>query len=245
MSIRPLVNADAPPLDAVILLRGEPDYSVILYRGSWALLPPQVKIDYGAYPNMNGRCALRCLAHGAMKHHRSVMSKTEPPKDDEANPAKVITFPKKPAPKADQRRFEARWGRPVADRGYTMLPAVLIRAQHRLGLSPEEFNALLHLVYHWWDPDNNPFPAKATIAARMDKSPQTVRRYLKALEDAGFIRRIERFETHKGQTSNEYDLSGLVAKLEVIAIEEAKVAQENAMRTTNVERRNNRRSAPA
>jgi len=155
----------------------------------------------------------------------------------------VVPFPKGGS-KNDKRRFETRWGRPVADRGYTMLPAVLIRAQHRLGLTPEEFNALLHLVYHWWDPDNNPFPAKATIAARMDKSPQTVRRYLKALEDAGFIRRIERFETHKGQTSNEYDLSGLVQKLAVIAIEEGKVAQENAARTTNVERRNSRRRAP-
>jgi len=159
-----------------------------------------------------------------------------------ASDAEVIEFPKAKTSKADQRRFEARWGKIVADRGYTMLPAVLIRAQHRLGLSPEEFNALLHLVYHWWEPAHNPYPAKATIAARMDKSPKTVQRYLKALEDAGFIRRIERFEPAKGQTSNEYDLSGLVAKLTVIAIEEVKVAKENAARASNVERRNSRRS---
>lgn len=182
------------------------------------------------------------LANWGWGGHPNVMTEiTTPP--NEATDTKVVPFPK-PAAKADQRRFEARWGRPVADRGFTMLPAVLIRAQHRLGLTPEEFNALLHLVYHWWDPENNPFPAKATIAARMDKSPQTVRRYLKALEDAGFIRRIGRFEPHKGQTSNEYDLSGLVEKLTVIAVEEAKVAQENAKRTTNVERRNSRRGAP-
>jgi Helix-turn-helix domain len=151
--------------------------------------------------------------------------------------AEVIKFPKANASKADQRRFEARWGKQVADRGYTMLPAVLIRAQHRLGLSPEEF------VYHWWEPDHNPFPAKATIAARMDKSPKTVQRYLKALEDGNFIQRIERFEKNKGQTSNEYDLSGLVNKLAAIAAEEAKVARENAARMTNVERRNSRRGA--
>jgi predicted transcriptional regulator len=177
-------------------------------------------------------------------HSNAMTEPTNPTENNPAPEAEVIKFPKANASKADQRRFEARWGKQVADRGYTMLPAVLIRAQHRLGLSPEEFNALLHLVYHWWEPDHNPFPAKATIAARMDKSPKTVQRYLKALEDGGFIQRIERFEKNKGQTSNEYDLSGLVNKLAAIAAEEAKVAQENAARTTNVERRNNRRGAP-
>ena len=167
---------------------------------------------------------------------------TTPPTSEPAAEAEVIAFPKAKTTKADQRPFEARWGKIVADRGYTMLPAVLIRAQHRLGLAPEHFNALLHLVYHWWEPDNNPYPAKATIAARMDKSPKTVQRYLRALEDAGLVRRIERFEGNKGQTSNEYDLSGLVKKLEVIAAEEAKVAEENKARTSNVERRNSRRS---
>lgn len=166
---------------------------------------------------------------------------TTPPTSEPSAEAEVIAFPKAKAAKADQRRFEARWGKTVAGRGYTMLPAVLIRAQHRLGLEPEHFNALLHLVYHWWEPDNNPYPAKATIAARMDKSPKTVQRYLKALEDAGLIRRIERFEANKGQTSNEYDLSCLVKKLEVIAAEEAKVAEENKARATSVERRNSRR----
>lgn len=166
-----------------------------------------------------------------------------PPITEPAADAEVIAFPKAKASKADQRRFEARWGKPVAERGYTMLPAVLIRAQHRLGLEPEHCNALLHLVYHWWEPDHNPYPAKATIAARMDKSPKTVQRYLKALEEAGLIRRIERFEANKGQTSNEYDLSGLVGKLAVIAAEEAKVAQENKARITDVERRNSRRGA--
>lgn len=168
---------------------------------------------------------------------------TTPPNSEAPAEAEVIAFPKPKASKADQRRFEARWGKVVADRGYTMLPAVLIRAQHRLGLEPEHFNALLHLVYHWWEPDNNPYPAKATIAARMDKSPKTVQRYLKSLEEAGLIRRIERFEANKGQTSNEYDLSGLVGKLAVIAAEEAKVAEENKARATNVERRNSRRGA--
>ena len=43
--------------------------------------------------------------------------------------------------------------------------------------------------------------------------------------------------------SNEYDLSGLVGKLAVIAAEEAKVAEENKARTSSVERRNGRRGA--
>jgi predicted transcriptional regulator len=167
------------------------------------------------------------------------MSKKPTPGDGPAKSAEVISFPK--AAKSDQRRADERWGKGVMGRGYTIVPALLIRAQHRLGLSPEHFNTLLQLIYHWWEAGNNPHPAKALIASRMDKSEKQVQRYLKALENAGFIRRIERYHTNKGQTSNEYDLSGLAAKLALIAAEEEKVTTENKQRQTNVERRTNRR----
>jgi Mn-dependent DtxR family transcriptional regulator len=38
-----------------------------------------------------------------------------------------------------------------------------------------------------------PFPAKDTIARRMGKSPRQVQRYITELEEAGFIKRVERF----------------------------------------------------
>lgn len=196
--------------------------------------------DLGPAPNMTMGLVRSSIEYNDFEAYSYPMTET-PPNPSTPTDAEVIAFPKTKASKADQRRFEARWGKLVAGRGYTMLPAVMIRAQHRLGLEPEHFNALLHLVYHWWEPDNNPYPAKATIAARMDKSPKTVQRYLKALEDSGLIRRIVRFEAHRGQTSNEYDLSGLVQKLAVIAADEAKVSEENKTRASSVERRSNRR----
>lgn len=45
-------------------------------------------------------------------------------------------------------------------------------------------------------------------------SPRQIQRHLTDLEIAGFIKRVERFGTHKGQQSNEYDLDGLVKKLQ-------------------------------
>ena len=66
------------------------------------------------------------------------MSGSDPTSDTETA-AEVIAFPKVKAAKADQRRFEARWGKSVADRGYTMLPAVLIRASAPAGAGARAF----------------------------------------------------------------------------------------------------------
>ena len=156
--------------------------------------------------------------------------------------AQVIDLSSK-LPQRDQRQADRRWGREVMARGYTILPALMIRAQHRLGLSPEHFNVLAQLAYHWWTAGDDPHPSKKTIAGRIGKSEKQVQRYCRELENAKLIRRDPRFQTGKGQTSNSYDLSGLVARLQVIADEDAVAAAETAKRRQSIERRGNRREA--
>ncbi len=49
----------------------------------------------------------------------------------------------------DARRpssLEAIWGKQVATHGYTAIPAILIRAQGRLGLSPLKFSIVVQLL---------------------------------------------------------------------------------------------------
>jgi predicted transcriptional regulator len=130
---------------------------------------------------------------------------------------------------------KSRWSSNVMDRGYTIIPTILLWGQGRLDLTPDELNVLLQIISHWFYKGNDPHPSKATIATRMDRDPRTVQRHLTSLENKGFIKRIERFKPSKGQDSNAYELSGLAAKLESIAGDFAKVSEMNKKRRRKVE----------
>lgn len=116
--------------------------------------------------------------------------------------------------KEKQQASEKKWGKAVIDLGFSIFPSLIFRAQARLGLSPVQLVVLLHLADYWWQKERMPFPSKAAIAERLQLSSRQIQRYLTELENGGYIKRIERFAGHKGQQSNEYDLSGLVAKLQ-------------------------------
>lgn len=127
------------------------------------------------------------------------------------NTAEIVPLPRK---KEGQQSSEKKWGKGVIDLGFSVLPSMIFQAQARLGLNPAQLVVLLHLADYWWQKENMPHPSKKTLADRMSVNPRTVQRYLTELEDGGFIKRIERFAGHKGQTSNQYDLTGLVKKLQ-------------------------------
>lgn len=116
-----------------------------------------------------------------------------------------------------------------------MLPNLLLQAQGRLKIKPAPFNVLVQIVFHWWDADKDPYPAKETIARRMGLSARQVQRYLTELEDAGFIKRIERYSGKKAQLANGYSLDGLVEKLKEIEPEFKKMAEQKKIRQRKVE----------
>lgn len=136
---------------------------------------------------------------------------------------------------AKPKKRKDKWPDAVLSRGYSMIPAILLWGQAKMGLKPDELNVLLQLISHWWSADHDPHPAKDTIARRMGKDARTVQRHLTTLETKGFIKRVQRFKRHKGQDSNGYDLSGLIAKLEAIAPEFEKVTDQNRRRRAKAE----------
>jgi hypothetical protein len=69
----------------------------------------------------------------------------------------------------------------------------------------------------------------------MGKSPRQIQRYLTELEEAGLIKRIERFKGHKAQTTNGYALDGLVAKLKEIEPQFQKAVEQRKLRQKKVE----------
>ena len=113
---------------------------------------------------------------------------------------------------------------------------MLFRAQARLGLTADEFNVVLQLVAHWWDANEDPRPAKDTIAERMGKDPRTIQRYITGLEQKGLVKRIPRFRPGRGQGANAYSLEGLVTRLEELEPEFRKVIEQNRIRRRRVER---------
>jgi predicted transcriptional regulator len=140
------------------------------------------------------------------------------------NTAQVLTLH---TPKETQHQSEKKWGKAVIGYGFSILPVLLFRAQARLGLDSNQMLVLLHLADHWWYQDNLPYPSKATLAGRMGLSERTVQRCITQLQKGGFLARRERFATHKGQLSNEYDLSGLVEKIQKLEPEFRAAREQN------------------
>jgi len=123
--------------------------------------------------------------------------------------AVVPLHPKKPKNQASEKK----WGKSVIDLGFSIIPSLIFRAQARLGLNPTQLAVLLQLADYWWDEQRHPYPSKKTLGERLSLSPRQVQRYIAELEDAGLVKRLDRYAAHKGRLSNQYDLSGLVARL--------------------------------
>jgi hypothetical protein len=139
----------------------------------------------------------------------------------------VIAMPARPSAAA-AKMSERKWGREAMNvRGFCLFPSLLLQAQARLKMTPTHLALVLHLSDFWWDANRKPWPSKGKLAKRVGLSPRHVQRQIAELEAMGYVRRIERRHPLKGKVSNEYDLSGLVARLKDLAIE-FKAADEEA-----------------
>ena len=124
------------------------------------------------------------------------------------------------------REMERRWGKVTLEPGFVLLPSALLRGQSRLKLDATELVVLAHLVDHWWTAKEMPFPSKRRLAERMGVSEKTVQRAVARLEAEKLVRRVARHYSAGGQTSNLYDLSGLVTRLQDIAGDMVKARDE-------------------
>ena len=134
-----------------------------------------------------------------------------------------------------QQASEKKWGKTVLKLGFNILPSLILKAQRRLGLNPTQLTLFIHLTDFWWDVDRIPWPSVGLLSERTGLSPRQIQRYLKELENAGLVMRLERTAPHKGKLSNYYDLSGLVKKLQDLApefLEAEEVAKETRKKVT-------------
>lgn len=155
--------------------------------------------------------------------------------DDDENVEKLDGRRKKGT--EETKLLDQKWGKKTMEVGYTVLPVALLRGQARLKIGMNELAVLVHLIDHWWKPDGMPYPKKQTIAERLGISPKTVQRAIVNLEREGLLIRKERYSNAtKGRTSNEYDLSPLVDRLQPIANDMAAAAAEAKAKRKAAER---------
>jgi DNA-binding Lrp family transcriptional regulator len=69
----------------------------------------------------------------------------------------------------------------------------------------------------------------------MGKSPRQVQRYITELEEAGLIKRIERFSGKKSQINNGYSFAGLIQKLKALEPEFTKAAEQKKLKFKKLE----------
>lgn len=138
----------------------------------------------------------------------------------------VVPFPSK-----DLKESEKKWSKAVMKHGYCIFPSILLQAQGRLGVNAQEMIVLLQLAEHWWKASGQVFPSKEVIAQRIGLSTKQVQRHVKRLEELKLVTRSPRYNSNGSQSSNLYDLQGLVDKLKSIEPDIAKVKELKAEAT--------------
>ena len=108
------------------------------------------------------------------------------------------------------RTNEKKWGKPLMEAGWTLLPNAVLVRQAALGLTSTDMNILLHLMAYWWKEAELPHPSKVTLAKSIGVTARTVQRRIASLERSGFIKRVPRKGPHRGTQTNLYDFSGLI-----------------------------------
>jgi hypothetical protein len=107
-----------------------------------------------------------------------------------------------------EERFSVRWGIPLLDEGFTVVPNVVLDNYARLGLTPQEAMLIIHIArYKFERPYSEAYPSTVLLAAQMGKSKRWVIELLHRLEAKGLIRIIRR-----DGLPSVYDLSPLAQR---------------------------------
>jgi hypothetical protein len=121
-----------------------------------------------------------------------------------------ITGNTAPSPKINNHTLIARWGKLdilfSAREGWLGVPNAFLRFYDKLqpyALTPAEAIFVLQLMTYKWT-EEAPFPSYGTLAKNMGVTTKTVRRYAKALEEKGYLKRTARIGS-----SNKFELQPL------------------------------------
>src|SRR5579885_1475668 len=127
-------------------------------------------------------------------------------------------------------KLTAKFGKRLLKEGFTGVP-VLVQKYYRQvpgnprydaennliceesHMTPTEYAIMTDVWSHWWSGDSLPWPSVSDIAEHLGKSVRQVRRYLKRMQESGWVLTIAQ-NNHEGrQLSNRYDFTPFLRKL--------------------------------
>jgi hypothetical protein len=112
----------------------------------------------------------------------------------------------------DPYSFKARFGDLIASTGVTIVPRALFFYSGELGLSYADVGFVGHILSYRWT-TTVPFPSQGKLAQQAGLTRRGLRLRVMALKSLGYLRVVERFAQEGRQTSNGYDFSPLLARL--------------------------------
>lgn len=109
-----------------------------------------------------------------------------------------------------------KWSKDSLSMGWVSFPSSLLFLQKSFNLSSTGLNVLLHLIMHWWDPSEDPYPSQESIAKRIGVSKRTVQRAMQELEENQLLEKHTTSREHpKYKGRNIYSLKPLVHALSI------------------------------
>jgi hypothetical protein len=129
---------------------------------------------------------------------------------------------------------ERKWGKPLMDAGYTVIPNVIIEKQAALGMDAVDFAIVVVLASHWWAAERPPYPSKGRIAAALDVDVSVVRKRITKMVKLGILERRAR---RRSGVPNEYLLAGLIEKATPLALKKRRLKEQRAKEDAELARR--------
>jgi hypothetical protein len=131
----------------------------------------------------------------------------------EASPAAPARRDEVSAPKSKWPGVTKKFGETVSAAGVTAVPMVLITGMADLRIKPIHLAVLLQLIAAWGPAGPHPFPSRARMRKQIGCDKRTLDKAIKELIGLGLVEKRKRPGRTGGWWTNEYDLSGLVARL--------------------------------
>ncbi len=113
--------------------------------------------------------------------------------------------------------FTKKFGPTVRKAGVTAVPTVLLNGLAEMKIKPIQLAILLQMIACWGDKGPHPFPRRSVMMKAIGCDKRTLDRAITEMVEAGLIEKNKRFRP-KRQTSNEYDLTGLIERLKMLAV---------------------------
>lgn len=126
------------------------------------------------------------------------------------------------APRSE-KEIVTKWGNEILDRGFTLIPNVMIDNLEKIKLRDKHIIIIITLI-RYGQGKKHAYPGQETLAKKTGYNKKTIMRAVKELKNMGYLKVCKRYlkpeNRNPRRTSNLYDFTGLLKKLEEVIREE-------------------------